>query len=147
MSGARVAVFAAPGEEEAARKVLASIPKDKAIDVIAKTTPGEAAATLARCNFYLGNDSGLMHCAAACGVPTFGLFGPSYPHIYAPWGEHTDYARTPETFDELIDFEGYDPKTCGCLMESLRLEMVEEQLVRFCQDSFERSNDKAIASS
>lgn len=132
MAGARVAVFAAPGEEEAARKVLASIPGDKAIDVIAKTTPGEAAATLSRCNFYLGNDSGLMHCAAACGVPTLGLFGPSYPHIYAPWGEHTAYIRTPESFDELIAFDGYSPQTCGCLMESLSVEAVKEKLTEFC---------------
>ncbi len=126
MAGARVAVFAAPGEEPAAKEVLASIPEDKAIDLIAKTDPGLAAACLSRCDFYLGNDSGLMHCAAASGVPTFGVFGPSYPHIYRPWGEHTAYARTPETFDELIDFEGYDTKTCGCLMETLTVDAVKE---------------------
>lgn len=126
MADARIAVFAAPGEEPAAREVLASIPQDRAIDLIAKTNPGVAAACLSRCDFYLGNDSGLMHCAAAAGVPTFGVFGPSYPHIYRPWGEHTDFARTPESFDELIDFEGYDTKTCGCLMESLSVEAVKE---------------------
>lgn len=133
MSDARVAIFAAPGEEEAARKVLASIPKDRAIDVIAKTSPGEAAAALAQCNFYIGNDSGLMHCAAAVGVPTLGLFGPSYPHIYSPWGSHTDYVRTPESFDQLIDFDGYTPQTCGCLMGSLSTEMVKEKLTEFCE--------------
>lgn len=132
-AGARVAVFAAPGEEEDARKVLASIPKDRAIDVIAKTTPGEAAAALSRCGFYLGNDSGLMHCAAASGIPTFGLFGPSYPHIYAPWGEHADYAQTAQTFDELIDFDGYDSKTCGCLMESLETPVVIKKLEEFLE--------------
>lgn len=133
MAGARVAIFAAPGEEEAARHVLAEIPKARAIDVIAKTSPGEAAATLARCDFYLGNDSGLMHCSAASGVPTFGLFGPSYPHIYAPWGDRSSYVRTPETFDELIDFDGYDSKTCGCLMGSLTTQMVKEKLAEFCE--------------
>lgn len=133
MDGARVAVFAAPGEEEVAKKVLASIPKERAIDVIAKTSPGEAAAALSRCNFYLGNDSGLMHCAAASGVPTLGLFGPSYPHIYAPWGEHTDFVQTPESFDELIDFEGYSPQTCGCLMETLSVDAVKEKLTEFCE--------------
>lgn len=133
MADARVAVFAAPGEEEPARKVLASIPKDKAIDIIAKTSPGEAAAAISRCHFYLGNDSGLMHCAAAAGVPTLGLFGPSYPHIYAPWGNHTDYVRTPESFDELIAFDGYSPQTCGCLMETLSVDMVKEKLTEFCE--------------
>ncbi len=128
MAGARVAVFAAPGEEEAAQQVLEAIPQELALDVIAKTDPGTAAATLARCDYYLGNDSGLMHCAAAAGVPTCGVFGPSYPHIYRPWGAHTVYARTPENFDELIDFEGYDPKTVGTLMSSLSVDMVKDTI-------------------
>ncbi len=108
---ARVAIFAAPGEEAQAEPVLNSIPEDKRIDGIAKGSPGEVAAALARCDFYLGNDSGLMHAAAAAGVPTVGLFGPSYPHLYAPYGAHTAYGRTTETFDQLIDFEGYSAKT------------------------------------
>ncbi len=128
MPDARVAVFAAPNEEEAARIVLASIPKDRQLDIIAKTDPGTAAAVLSRCDFYIGNDSGLMHCAAAAGVPTFGLFGPSYPHIYRPWGENAAYAATPETFDELIDFDGYDVKTVGSLMDSLSVDMVKEAI-------------------
>ncbi|MGH1377542.1 MAG: glycosyltransferase family 9 protein [Alphaproteobacteria bacterium] len=124
MPNARVAVFAAPGEEEAARNVLSSVSKDRQLDIIAKTDPGSAAATISRCDFYIGNDSGLMHCAAAAGVPTFGLFGPSYPHIYSPWGEHTSYASTPKSFDELIDYDGYSSETCGCLMNDLSVDMV-----------------------
>jgi ADP-heptose:LPS heptosyltransferase len=131
MKDARVAVFGAPGEEEDAQKVLQSIPEDRRIDCIAKGSPGEAAAMIARCDFYIGNDSGLMHCAAAAGVQTLGLFGPSYPHIYAPYGEHTAHVRTPESFDELIDFEGYTPQTCGCLMDSLTVDAVKEALDAF----------------
>lgn len=119
-SGAHVAVFAAPGEEEQAQPVLDSVPKAQQIDGIAKGSPGEVAAALSRCKFYIGNDSGLMHAAAAARVPTVGLFGPSYPHLYRPWGEHCTYAQTPETFDQLIDFKGYDPKTLDrTLMNSL----------------------------
>ena len=128
LPNARVAVFAAPGEEYVAKRVLSSIPADSQIDLIAKTDPGTAAACLSRCHLYLGNDSGLMHCAAAVGTPTFGLFGPSYPHIYKPWGAHTGFAGTPETFDQLIDFEGYDPKTVGSLMESLTVEHVISEI-------------------
>ncbi len=126
MPDARVAVFAAPGEEEAAYKVLESIPEDRRLDLIAKTDPGTAAAALARCDYYIGNDSGLMHCAAAAGVSTFGVFGPSYPHIYRPWGSHASYASTPQNFDELIDFEGYDVNIVGSLMTSLTVDMVKE---------------------
>ncbi|MCB1652104.1 MAG: glycosyltransferase family 9 protein [Alphaproteobacteria bacterium] len=129
MAGARVAVFGAPGEEEEAHKVLQSIPEERRLDIIAKTDPGTAAATIARCDFYIGNDSGLMHCAAAAGVPTLGLFGPSYDSVYRPWGTHAHFVRTPESFDELIDFEGYDPKTLTkTLMGSLTLEAVQSAL-------------------
>ena len=131
MEGARVAVFAAPGEEPVARQVLQSVPKDRALDLIAKGDPGTAAACLARCALYVGNDSGLMHCAAASGVPTFGLFGPSWPHLYRPWGAHCAYAQTPENFDELTAFEGYTAQSCGCLMESLSVEAVKTGLQNF----------------
>ncbi len=126
MEGARVAVFAAPGEEAVARQVLESVPEGQRLDIIARGTPGDAAACLERCDFYIGNDSGLMHCSAAVGTPTLGLFGPGYPDIYGPWGEHTAIARTPETVYELTGYEGYDSKTCGCLMESLTVEHVKD---------------------
>ena len=51
LPGARVAVFAAPGEEEVAYQVLNAMPEDARIDVIAKGDPGTAAAALARCDF------------------------------------------------------------------------------------------------
>lgn len=132
MFDARVAVFAAPGEEAQARPVLESIPENRRIDMIAKGTPGEAAAVLSLCDFYIGNDSGLMHAAAATGIPTFGLFGPSYPHLYAPWGDHTGYVCTPQTFDELVNFEGYDPKTLDrSLMDGLKPQQIIDIIRNF----------------
>lgn len=129
MAGARVAVFGAPGEEEDALKVLHSVPEARRIDAIAKGTPGDAAAAIARCDFYLGNDSGLMHAAAAALVPTLGVFGPSYDAVYHPWGGHADFVRTPESFDQLIDFEGYDPKTLDhTLMGSLGVDTVKAKV-------------------
>jgi lipopolysaccharide export system permease protein len=125
MPGARVAVFAAPGEEAAARQVLASVPEACRIDMIARTDPGTAAACLKRCAFYIGNDSGLMHGAAAAGVQTVGLFGPSWPHLYRPWGKKASYVATPEDFKALTDFPGYDSKMLGrSLMDSLSVEAV-----------------------
>ena len=39
---------------------------------------------LARCRLFLGHDSGVSHLAAACGVPSILLFGPTEPAIWAP---------------------------------------------------------------
>lgn len=121
---ARVAVFAAPGEEAAAYEVLNEVPEARQIDMIAKVDPGTAAAALKNCSLYIGNDLGLMHCAAAAGIPTLGLFGPSWPAIYRPWGAQAHYVATPETYAELVDFPGYDLKTVGSLMTSLSVEKV-----------------------
>lgn len=136
MAGARVAVFAAPGEEENARILLQSLPENLRLDLIAKTDPGTAAAALSLCSFYIGNDSGLMHCAAAAGVPTLGLFGPSYPHLYRPWGERCAYVSTPQSFDELTGFEGYSPKTTGTLMGGLSVEVVQAKILEMFKRGF-----------
>ena len=126
MEGARVAVFGASGEEAVARRVLASVPEGQRLDIIAKGSPADAGACLERCDFYIGNDSGLMHYSAAVGTPTLGVFGPGYPDIYGPWGEHTAVAHTPENVYELTGYDGYDSKTCGCLMGTLSVEHVKD---------------------
>ena len=75
LPGARAAVFAGPGaaERAGAAPLLDRLPG--AIDLVGRLTLPEAAACIQRCALYIGNDSGLMHLAAAAGVPTIGLCG------------------------------------------------------------------------
>jgi ADP-heptose:LPS heptosyltransferase len=42
------------------------------------------AALLHRCRLFIGNDTGLMHMAAAAGTPLVAIFGPTSPSIYLP---------------------------------------------------------------
>jgi heptosyltransferase III len=95
LEGARPAVFAGPGEAERARAapVLAALPE--AIDLAGRLSLPEAAACLARCALFAGNDSGLMHLAAAAGAPTLGLFGPSDSREYAPSGPCVAFVEAP----------------------------------------------------
>lgn len=53
----------------------------------------QAAALLERCTVYLGNDSGMSHLAAALGVRTVALFGPSDPKQWAPRGDKVSVVR------------------------------------------------------
>lgn len=129
LSRARVAVFAAPGEEKIAYKVLNALPLERRVDVIAKASPVVAAAALQRCTFYIGNDSGLMHCAAAVGIPTLGLFGPSWPQLYRPWGPRAAYVSTPENFDQLVSHPGYTNGFDASLMGSLTVDMAYDAAV------------------
>ncbi len=56
------------------------------IDLTGQTSLAEAVGWLGRAQLYVGNDSGLMHVAAAMGTPTIGLFGSSNPEWTRPTG-------------------------------------------------------------
>jgi ADP-heptose:LPS heptosyltransferase len=91
MPGARAIVFGGPGpvERAMAQPVLDALPG--AVDLVGALSLPEAAACLARCRLFVGNDSGLMHLAAAAGAPTLGLFGPTPPSEYAPRGRRAGF--------------------------------------------------------
>ncbi len=80
-----------------------------------------AGACLGRCVLSVGNDSGLMHLAAASGIPTLGLFGPSHAYRYAPWGAHAAYVRTRESCEELVGAPGFDHRATDTLMDGLEV--------------------------
>ena len=86
LPGAIPAIFAGPGPEEAAMAapLLAALPG--AINLCGRLNLPEVAACFARATLYVGNDSGLMHLAAAAGTPTLGLFGPTRAAEYGPSG-------------------------------------------------------------
>src|SRR3546814_17444434 len=73
----------------------------RGVNLVERSDLLTAAACLERADFFVGNDSGLMHLAAAAGTPTLGLFGPSPEVRYRPWGPHAGYVRTPERFEAL----------------------------------------------
>jgi ADP-heptose:LPS heptosyltransferase len=91
---ARAAIFAGPGAEERAlaAPLLAALPG--AIDLVGRLTLPEAAACMQRCTAYIGNDSGLVHLAAASGVPTVGLCGTTIDRAeeMVPAGRCADWA-------------------------------------------------------
>lgn len=56
----------------------------------------EAAQVLSAATGYLGNDSGVTHLAAALGVRTFALFGPSNPALWSPRGANVNLIPSPD---------------------------------------------------
>lgn len=122
--GARVAVLAAGHERTQAEKLLAAMPADRLIDLVGKTDVLTAAAVVKSAAMFIGNDTGLMHIAAAVGTPTLGLFGPSPAARYAPWGRCTAIVQTDRAPAELMG-PGFDHRTTDTLMDSLSVERVE----------------------
>ena len=55
------------------------------VDLIGKCTLRETIALLKQCDLFVGNDSGIMHLAAAAGTPLVALFGPQSPVKFGPW--------------------------------------------------------------
>ena len=53
----------------------------------------ELAAWIRGARLYIGNDSGITHLAAATGVSTVALFGPTDPRVWAPRGENVTVLR------------------------------------------------------
>lgn len=125
LEGAHLLVTGGPGEEEKCRPVLDVAPPDRRIDLIGAGID-ETAAAFERIALYVGNDSGLMHLAAAAGAPTIGLFGPTADAIYSPWGPKSVTVRVPRTLDEIRQQEGENFLSSGRnFMEDLAVETVE----------------------
>jgi ADP-heptose:LPS heptosyltransferase len=123
LPGARLAVMAAAHEREQAEPLLRRFPD--ALDLVGRLDLLTAASVLRRAALFVGNDTGLMHIAAAAGAPTLGLFGPSLEQQYGPWGERTGIARTTLSHAELTGAPGFDHRTTGTLMDTLTVDMAE----------------------
>lgn len=93
--GAQAVILGGPGEKEAAMAapVLQALPE--ATNLVGRLSLPEVAACLRRVTIFIGNDSGLMHLAAAAGAPTLGLFGRSRASEYAPAGLDAAFIAAP----------------------------------------------------
>ncbi len=71
-----------PGDEADAAAIVSGL----GAALAPPTTVRAMAAFLGTCALVVANDSGPMHIAAALGVPTIGLFGPTDPSHHGPYG-------------------------------------------------------------
>lgn len=95
LSGARIVLLGGPEDKDIAREIAESLDADgvAAHDLVDRLDLLACAALLERATLFIGNDSGLMHIAAAMGAPTLGLFGPTDERVYGPWGPRTRALR------------------------------------------------------
>jgi ADP-heptose:LPS heptosyltransferase len=119
----RLMVLGGREESMLARELKDIVPRGRLIDLAGAVDPLTAFACLKRARLFIGNDSGTMHLAAAAGIPTLGLFGPSDERHYAPWGQNARVVRGSRTFEQI---EAIDPKLnqAICHMMDLSVERV-----------------------
>jgi len=87
----------------------------------------QLACVMEGCWFYVGNDSGVSHMAAALGLPTLVIFGPTDQRVWSPKGEKTSVVRREipcspcpqERFFQCKDFECLRGIQTGEVLEGL----------------------------
>jgi heptosyltransferase III len=99
------------------------------VDLVGKAELLTIAGAAQRADLYIGNDSGLMHLAAASGTLTLGLFGPSRESVYGPWGEKNNAVRTDMSFEEIISQPGYDHTSHESRMLTLSVDKAEKAAI------------------
>jgi heptosyltransferase-3 len=119
----KVFVVGGPAEAGLAEQIAQALPE---ADVIrADCLPlNLLASTLQQCQGFVGNDSGVAHLAAALGVPSVVLFGPTLPQHWAPLGRHVTVLRNPRACRGCIS--GSSEHTC---LSNLTVEEVIENLI------------------
>ena len=106
LAGGRLALFGGPDDRTYMEEVRKAVSTDRCIDLTGGIDLLTVHACLRHARLFIGNDSGLMHLAAAAGAPTIGLFGPSDDRLYGPYGENTRVVRGPRSFEQ---FRTLDP--------------------------------------
>lgn len=82
--GFRPVVLGAPGDRAAFAAVSCQFGAGT-VDLVGKSSLRTTMALIRNCSLFVGNDSGVMHLAAAAGVPLVVLFGPQSPVKFGPW--------------------------------------------------------------
>ena len=85
-AGYRPLVLGAPNDRglfDTAANLFGTI----SVDLVGKSSLRVTMALLKRCALFVGNDSGIMHLAAAAGIPLVAIFGPQSPVKFGPWNE------------------------------------------------------------
>lgn len=82
----RIVLSASSSPEELAyvQSLRGHLPQDT-IDLAGRVSLAQLGSVLRRARLYLGPDTVVTHMAAALGVPTVALFGPSNPVKWGPW--------------------------------------------------------------
>ncbi len=69
------------------------------------------------CRFYIGNDSGITHMAAALGLPTLAIFGSTDAKVWAPRGDHVVVVESGASCSPCTQERFLQCQTIECLKE------------------------------
>ena len=109
--GARVVWLGGGDEIDLAADLEARVPGS--LSLAGRLDLGQTLAVLERSLVFAGNDSAPMHMAAAIGLPTVGIFGPTNPVNFGPRGPHAAVVRSDLACSPCFHFAGGHPLWAG----------------------------------
>ena len=126
-AGYRAVLVGGPDESNQAAEIAQACERAPLV-LTGKTTLGQLAALLAQSTLMIGSDSGPLHLAVALGTRVVGLYGPTSPLRYGPFGQPDAVQRHPIFCSPCYRPETGQPATCryGTVecMEKLEPELV-----------------------
>ncbi len=81
-TGAQIVIVGGPDDEGA---TVRAAMRSAALDLTGQTTLPQLAQLLAGAALFISAESGVMHLAAAAGVPVLAIMGPGNPAAWGPW--------------------------------------------------------------
>jgi heptosyltransferase II len=90
--GAMSVITGGPAERDIADEIAVSS-KFNCLNLAGRTSVRELMAMIKRCDFFITNDSGPMHIAAAFGVPLVAIFGPTDHCTTSPFSDRAVVVR------------------------------------------------------
>ncbi len=119
------AVLVGSPDEKGKAGEFASKLQSPAFNLVGRTTLAELAGVLARAVFHVGVDSAAPHIAAAVGVPTLTLYGPSDWRYWAPPGDRHRVVAPPDGCAPCFQ-KGCGGKGWSRCLEEMTVERVSE---------------------
>jgi heptosyltransferase-2 len=132
-------VVVGTADDETAAERVADLLGSRPMSLVGRTSVGQLAAVLERCDVLLANDGGVAHLAAAVGVPVVAIFGPSNDRAWRPIDGRVIATDLPCRPCFYRDFERGRPQGCAtreCLAQvtpamvaRAALELIDERQI------------------
>lgn len=120
-------VFGGPEEKELKDKVVAAAQSERVRSVEVRSF-AQSLALMQHCNYFITNDSSLMHASAALGVYSFPIIGPTNLSYIHPWKS----GFSPISMNlECAPCFFYSPKPLTCSRTDVQFKCVRELTVDF----------------
>ncbi|MCX5883319.1 MAG: glycosyltransferase family 9 protein [Deltaproteobacteria bacterium] len=126
-----VVITGSSEERDRADQVMARC-RTKPFNLAGKTSIGELGAVFSACRGFIGVDTAALHLAAAVGIPTMGIFGPSPVACWAPRGsQHAVVSKNMRCVP--CRRKGCQNSEISQCLDELSVKDVHEELCRFIE--------------